>query len=541
MDLIVVWNSILRILLMLFGICHFVTPNADLNDSVVIPVINCSYVEHEIFYNTRACIFDSIVLLEEEPFKIDTTYEGTFIHHGLFKTIKFINSHINYVPKKFFQVFYNAERFYMNASDVEKVRYDAFEYAINVREIYLDHNRIMLLEDQAFTPAQQTSLIDLSHNLLEFFNKKAFERQTQLRRLYLSYNRIDKLDKDAFHSIPQLSVIKLDYNLITNIEPELFSQNLFIEEIDLSNNKLLTLELHFRSNRVRKLLAYSNYIVKFWIKSHVPTYDVSVNLANNKIAQFCLPQNIEIVILNVENNRFQQDLIEITNITALTTLRELYLGQNKLLKLEAGTFANLINLKYLGLPSTDLKEIYKDAMEPLQNLTVLDISYNPLKTIDLDALSPLVNLRSLYINGDDLSGMDINNVRDYLPNIFEIEISDTQWNCAKLEERIHEMRNKSVYLKANQLRYSNRRDSVNGIPCYVDKNTTNFSNLDRHEKYSNWDFNWFVVGGTILAIILAIILIVKTVKYILVNKRERHNGYLQRQHRDMFTDVQYSD
>lgn len=511
-------------------------------------VINCSHVYHDIFYNTRACVFEDIFLLENEPFKIDTTYEGEFIHQGLFKTIKFIKSHIAYVPKRFFHVFFNTERFLMNHTEVAIVHTDSFVHAANVREIYLDHNRIEILEDQCFTPAHQASLIDLSHNNLVIFNRKAFESQQQLRRLYLSYNRIPKLEKDAFHSIPQLSVIKLDNNLITNIEPDLFDRNLFIEEVDLSHNRLINLELHLKGDRLRRLDAFSNNIQKFWIKSDKPTYDVSVNLSSNKIVQFCLPERIDIVKLCVENNRLGKSLIEISNITAVTTLRELYLGHNMLPPLEAETFSSLTSLKYLGLPNTDLHELRKDVMESLENLTVFDISYNPLRIIDLEALTPLSNLRSLYINGDELNGMDIKNVKNYLPNVFEIEVSDTEWNCAHLEDTINEMRNKSIFLKANQYKYIYRKKNINGIPCYgVLNGTYGYNSLDdgttnpeQAPTSSSWDLNWFIIGGSILAIILATILIVKTVRYFITNKRERQNGYHHRHPRDIFTEIQYN-
>ncbi|XP_063697112.1 chaoptin-like [Culicoides brevitarsis] len=537
----------LRIFVITLGLFQNVITNVD-EDGVVSQVLNCSFVFNDVFYNTRACIFEDIYLLENEPFKIDTTYEGKFIHQGLFKTIKFVNSHIAYVPKRFFQVFFNTERFIMNSSEVAIVHTDAFVHAANVREIYLDHNKIEILEDQCFTPAHQASLVDLSHNNLVIFNKKAFDSQRQLRRLFLSYNRIQKLDKDAFHTIPQLSVIKLDNNLITSIEKDLFERNLFIEEIDLSHNKLMTLELYFKGDRLRRLNAHNNNIQKFLIASERPTFDVNVNLSSNRIVQFCLPERIEIVKLCVENNRLGKSLIEISNITAVTSLRELYLGHNMLPPLEPETFSWLKNLKYLGLPNTDLHELRKEVMASLENLTVFDISYNPLRTIDLNALTPLRNLRSLYINGDELNGMDIRNVKDYLPNIFEIEVSDTEWSCAYLEDTINDMRNKSIFLKANQDRYVYRKQNINGIPCYGLHNGTYGNNfieddnvgVDR-DPISNFEWNWFIIGGTILAIVLAIILVAKTVGYFVSNRRERQNGYHQRPNaRDIFTEIQYN-
>lgn len=536
----------LRIALVIFGVFHSVVKSYE-DDQVIGQTINCSHIYHDIFYNTRACVFEDIFLFENESFRVDTTFEGEFIHQGLFKTIKFINSHIAYVPKRFFQIFFNTERFIMNATEVAIVHSDSFIHAENVREIYLDHNRIEILEDQCFTPAHQASLINLSHNNLVIFNRHAFDNQQQLRRLYLSYNRIAKLETDAFHTIPQLSVIKLDNNLLTHIESNLFDRNLFIEEIDLSHNRLITLELHFKGDRLRQLDAFNNNIQKFWIRSDYPTYDVSVNLSGNKIVQFCLPEKIEIVKLCVENNRLGKSLIEISNITAVTTLRELYLGHNMLPSLETETFSALRNLKYLGLPNTDLHEIRKDVMESLENLTVFDISYNPLRTIDLNALTPLTNLRSLYINGDELNGMDIKNVKDYLPNIYEIEVSDTEWNCAHLEETINEMRNKSIFLKANKQKYIHRKKNINGIPCYGFLNGTfgyNFSedetsDTDNSTSDDSWDLNWFIISGSILAIILALVLIVKTVRYFISNKRERQNGYHQRP-RDIFTEIQYN-
>lgn len=536
---------------LLSAFSSFQTALVKAESPLVSQIVNCSYVYHDVFYNKRACIFENLFLRENEPFLIDTTYEGTFIHEGLFNTVRFIDSHVPYIPQEFLKKFFNTERFYMNATEVETIAEDSFRYAANLRELFLDHNKIEILASNCFTLAKQVSLIDLSHNSLVIFNSKAFEHLTQLRRLYLSYNRIISFETDAFKSIPSLSVIKLDNNLLATIDPGLFYNNLFIENIDISHNGLMTLELHFIGGRLRHLDATSNNLQKISLKSDVKTYDVSVNLSNNKLIQFYLPINIEIVRLNVENNRLGKSLIEISNITAVTTLRELYLGHNMLPPLEPETFTNLSNLKYLGLPNTDLHELRSDVMQSLRGLTVLDISYNPLRTIDLNALEPLQNLRSLYINGDELNGMDIKNVKDYLPNIFELEVSDTEWNCLHLQETINEMRNKSVYIVANKQKYVHRKKNINGIYCYgILNGTYGYNGYDDDFDKANegvsknpvdtFSINWFILGGTLIVVILTVLLITKTVRYIMSSKRERRNDFNHHSRRNMFTDVAYS-
>jgi len=486
--------------------------------------INCSIVLSDYFFNTRVCIFQNVdIHSNDTDLAIDTHYEDQYIHPGLFKTIKFENSRLLIVPDALFRKFFNAERVYLNNTEITQIPSQSFVHAFNLRELYLNHNQIDLLVEEVFSPVLQASTIDLSHNLLTTINPFAFERCKQLRRLYLSYNRITNVPEDAFDLLPSLSVLKLDNNLIKQLDYSLFSSNRFIEEIDLSHNGLMELQFHFSGDRLRLIDAAANNIQKVLLKSTIETSGVAVNLSSNKLVQFCLPEKIEITVLNVENNRLGKSLIEISNITALASLRELYLGSNSLPPLEPETFSALENLKYLGIPSTELLELRHEVFLPLDQLTYLDISYNPLRIIDLRALKPLGSLTSLYINGNELNGMDLRNIKSYLPKIFEIQISDTEWNCAHLQETIAEMKNQSVYLVAHPDKYIRRRKNINGILCYgafqngtysVFDEDLDRSKLDQSQSGFNfWDINWVILGASIVAGIVGIYLIIKTIIY----------------------------
>lgn len=521
------------IILFLKICCLFAEPSWEYST----PPYNCSEVISDYFYNTRVCVFSNVAIHNLSNVLIDTHFEGEFIHPGLFKTVKFVDSSVPEVPNDIFRKFFNVERIYLNASEVHDISDESFVFAFSLREVYLDHNQIESLADGAFSPAKQVGLIDLSYNLLETINPDAFMQLVQLRRLYLSHNRLLNVPVHTFENIPSLSVIKLNNNLLEYVDRSLFWHNILIEAIDLSHNKLIELRLSFTGDRLHVLDAHNNNIQRFFIRSELETINVSVNLSSNKLIEFRAPENIEITVLNVEMNRLGRSLAEVQNITSMSSLRELYIGHNSLAPLDSEIFTELGNLKYLGIPNVDLNELREDVFAPLHSLTVLDISYNPsLRTIQLSNLTKLYKLRSLYVNGDNINGMDLHNIKSTLPEVFELQMSDTSWHCADLEDAIAQMRNKSVYIVANPGRYVRRSRNVNGITCHGPFKNGSFGVFDEDfdrktvdKKHNdNWDFRWVILAGSVVAGIIGIYVLIKIILCI-----------TQTDERDRFTEVAY--
>lgn len=501
--------------------------------------LNCSDVIADSFYNTRICIFSNVMVANLSISQINTVYDGVFIHPGLFKTIKFTESSVPEVPKELFHKFFNLERIYLNNSEVTTVTDESFVFAFNLREVYLDNNQITSLMSRAFTPARQIGLIDLSYNLLETINPDAFDRLSQLRRLYLSHNRLLTVPADMFENIPSLSVIKLNNNLLDRVDKKLFRENILIEEIQLSHNKLLELKLEFTGDRLRVIDAHNNNIQRFAIHSELETNNVIVNLSSNQLVEFQIPINFEIVVLNVERNKLGQSFDIVQNITSIPSLRELYMGYNNLAPLNEDVFSNLQSLRYLGIPNIDLRKLDHKVFTPLNNLTILDISYNKLMSvIHVNELKPLINLKSLYINGNTINGMEIRTIKGVLPEIFEIQISDTDNQpCDHIESLIAELRTSSVYIVANPAAYVSDTCNVNGISChgvFKDGSTcsskfsmnTNRSNIRRKEDEMN--FSWIILAGSVLAGVIGIYVLIKIVLCITATDE-----------RDHFTEVAY--
>lgn len=77
----------------------------------------------------------------------------------------------------------------------------------------------------------------------------------------LSHNKIDLLDQQLFG--PATRIIYLDYNDITYIDPKVFRDLYNLEILDLSNNRLRSLEIDFNfvngETKVTTVRLYENF------------------------------------------------------------------------------------------------------------------------------------------------------------------------------------------------------------------------------------------------------------------------------------------
>lgn len=368
-----------------------------------------------------------------------------------------------------------------------------FYGADNLIFLNLSHNRIQVLEDSPFDGAPLLATIDLSFNRILEISSNAFESVKSLQVLLLNNNQLETFSCALSDTI---QVLRLDHNPLRTIVSAVLSPSTTLKEISLSSTlltHLLTDAPGINWSRIRSLNISNN--------THLQEIDFHLNSTqhldmDNTFANSCRitkellsltasynhitavrvddPENSIIETISLSHNR----LTSISNLTQLTTVIGLDVSFNAITNFDINTFANMRNLKVLMLQNCGLKQITYGLFTQQTHLRWLDISLNQLAEIDLDMLHSNSELTKLFINGNNLTTFQHERVRNILPMIEAIDLSDNHFECSYLAVILRNLQwNLVRFINESSSRVTNSTN-IKGIACYNKKpDFTNVSSL----------------------------------------------------------------
>ncbi|XP_061396532.1 leucine-rich repeat-containing protein 40 [Musca vetustissima] len=155
--------------------------------------------------------------------------------------------------------------------------------------------------------------------------------------LDLSYNRIKKLKRSSFQPYKSIKYLLLYDNMIQSVEPGTFSHLTSLQEIDLSNNGLLTIPLELlQLPSLRNLYIDSNELIHL----------------ERDLEALDRPIKAPLEYLNVADCGLQ----DIPDLGILPKLWHINASMNPLMDLSIDRFANMCNLKSIDLTRTKLTQ-----------------------------------------------------------------------------------------------------------------------------------------------------------------------------------------
>ncbi|KAI8427934.1 hypothetical protein MSG28_002265 [Choristoneura fumiferana] len=211
--------------------------------------------------------------------------------------------------------------------------------------------------------------------------------------------RVLRLRSNALATLPPQA---WTLHALTHLDIRFYS-NFRLEELQVSDNELQTVECALRLPRLRNLFAARNLITNFGRNAkHMGLDDdkeprsplTSVDLRNNKLKGSIILGNYEhLVCLDVSHNS-----IEVLVVSALHGLRELYAAHNTLqhLAIHGGS------LRTLRAPHNRL-ETLTTTVPPI-NLVEIDLSNNNLTSLP-QWLSGCSDLTTLHANNNQLTSL----------------------------------------------------------------------------------------------------------------------------------------
>ncbi|XP_076059176.1 uncharacterized protein LOC143035892 [Oratosquilla oratoria] len=252
--------------------------------------------------------------------------------------------------------------------------------------------------------------IDLSHNFIEKLPASAFHSALSIASIDISNNRLRSVDNGVFANLHNLTELSINHNRLQSVSEEAFESAQALKSLKLNDNSIKILENGcFRSMKgLQDLDLENNFLVElppeiFEENSHL----IHLNLAKNFIARINRKtfRNLHALqLLNLQNNK----IVKIGNgiFASLFTVQTIYLQHNRIDYISGNAFLSLKELSYLDLSHNRIKGLPHAFDKKSGNLQKLILSYNQLHTIHRKTFQGQNKMEDLRLDHNRLTTID---------------------------------------------------------------------------------------------------------------------------------------
>ncbi|MEE6495579.1 hypothetical protein FKM82_002087 [Ascaphus truei] len=244
----------------------------------------------------------------------------------------------------------------------------------NIVLLHLEKNSIRSISEDVLTQIRNLEYLLLHNNKLRArgIHPAAFLGLKKLHTLHMYNNMLEKVPAGLPRRVKTLMLL---HNQITSISKNDFATTYFLEDLNLSYNKITSGAVHRDAFRKLRLLK---------------TLELSGN--SLKSLPYGLPRNLE--ILRLKENDISS--IPQETLAGMSKLKELYLSNNKLKinSIYTGAWAELSSLQLLDLSVNQLSYVPPDLPESLEYLY---LQYNKIVTVTESAFESTPNIKGIFL------------------------------------------------------------------------------------------------------------------------------------------------
>ena len=335
---------------------------------------------------------------------------------------------------------------------VSSLRGDDLSQAPALERLNLSGNRLTILSDDALLGQPQLKELDLSNNQLSALPPTVFNQSEKLEKLFLQNNSLTLITSDLFAGLSQLKALNLSRNSISShlISVETFSGLTGLVVLDLSFNQLskLDIDIFARMSSLKELFLHNNQIHRVDGNSLANQIQLEVlDLSHNRMSsvQSLFAHLNGLTLLKLDNNKIQDlkntsipcsNLIELTLQDNLLTsvpsfvrgceqLKMIDLANNKINIIEDGSFAGLKSLYGLSLAGNQINKLSNETFANISTgLNMLNLARNNLETIERATFQEMKELRALRLDENNLG--DLNGLVSHLTNLNWLNVSSNK-------------------------------------------------------------------------------------------------------------------
>ncbi|XP_004869284.1 podocan isoform X1 [Heterocephalus glaber] len=246
--------------------------------------------------------------------------------------------------------------------------------------LHLEKNIIQRVDADVLTPIRSLEYLLLHSNQLraDGIHPLAFQGLKRLHTVHLYNNALERVPSGLPRRVRTLMIL---HNQITGIGREDFATTYFLEELNLSYNRITSPQVHRDAFRKLRLLR-------------------SLDLSGNRlhILPPGLPRNVH--VLKVKRNELAA--LARGALAGMAQLRELYLTSNHLWSraLAPRAWSDLAHLQLLDIAGNQLTEIPEGLPESLEYLYLQN---NKISTVPANAFDSTPNLKGIFLRFNKLA------------------------------------------------------------------------------------------------------------------------------------------
>ncbi|XP_072013590.1 uncharacterized protein [Amphiura filiformis] len=330
----------------------------------------------------------------------------------------------------------------LSCNQISHLSVEFFEELAAIEELNLSHNLMYAItattEYYTFSWCPHIRIVDLSFNLLQQIEEALFQGLKQLETVNLSNNRLISIPENTFDGVEKLQSLNLANNLLSNFQTFHFNaQTGYVVNVSMSGNpldcdcymgNLLTgqfdkdlINWPYSHNFANQRFLDQSSLVCNKTHGPIPNWQWPVISFNDFYCDYKYPSHCPIncscweltnhvIATLLGTSEFVTDC-DWRNITNIPT--DIYAGSsglelqdNKLNRIPAYSFIELVDLKTLDLYANNISEIEDEGFAGLRNLTRLDLRFNKLHTIKKSYFKHLISLVELDLRNNTISNIE---------------------------------------------------------------------------------------------------------------------------------------
>lgn len=329
-------------------------------------------------------------------------------------------------------------------TEVPDLPEDLFHQLKLLHSLNLMSNRLLVLHPEWFSQLTSLRLLDLSKNFFTSVPVETFRSLPELSNLLLSGNNVSHLPEEVFRGLAKLKTLRLNKNalqelsagtfddlilleelslqnnLITHLPPDLFSKTLNLQKLFLSHNRLASLPEGLFANLplLSQISLYKNQLGSLGPGVFGPMPLKELWLYDNKLSRVeddTFRNLTQLLLLVLSRNQISH--VSAGAFRGLEKVREVSLHTNLLTSLQAGTFRGLPNLFHISLEHNFLSSLPAGVLQGVNQLENIDLHNNSFPNLPRTSLDALTVVKTVLLRQNPWRcDLDIRPLRDWLRN-----------------------------------------------------------------------------------------------------------------------------
>ncbi|XP_012272275.1 toll-like receptor Tollo [Orussus abietinus] len=245
---------------------------------------------------------------------------------------------------------------FMDGNGLRTIHPLTFSNASSLQDVSLSGNALTDVPE-ALRELRSLKTLDLGNNRISDIDERSFAGLDELYGLRLVDNKLENVSRAALSTLPALQVLNLASNSIRHVENGAFTGNPVLRAVRLDGNQLTEIRGIFDGLTTLVWLNVSDNKLLWFDYSHLPPGLEWLDMHSNQVSELgnylAVRDALQIKMLDASYNLIG----EISYVNIPDGVENLYLNNNRISNIAAGTFQRKKNLKKVVLRGNELEHI----------------------------------------------------------------------------------------------------------------------------------------------------------------------------------------